>query len=207
MNFNIPPFKSAIKYGRKKALYSQQNSFFINTDLPRYWAYMRDLKMQNPDVTLEEFEQLVIDDYFLNLATKIFEANWAFENYMDLQSCKYLASNHSRFNEIYEKVSQPDFQIPVTNETFEDYLVSFVHGCIFEHKDDILDVIGDVEELGKPVGNDIEKHKSTFITKYGLEESINRLNKITEDAVAIIGEFENGEFLKELAIYIRDRKK
>ncbi|MBP3596106.1 MAG: polyprenyl synthetase family protein [Clostridia bacterium] len=80
-------------------------------------------------------------------------------------------------------------------------------GLAFQIKDDILDVIGDVEELGKPVGNDIEKHKSTFITKYGLEESINRLNKITEDAVAIIGEFENGEFLKELAIYIRDRKK
>ena len=80
-------------------------------------------------------------------------------------------------------------------------------GLAFQIKDDILDVIGDVEELGKPVGNDIEKHKSTFITKYGLEESINRLNKITEDAIAIIGEFENGEFLKELAIYIRDRKK
>lgn len=80
-------------------------------------------------------------------------------------------------------------------------------GLAFQIKDDILDVIGDVEELGKPVGNDIEKHKSTFITKYGLEESISRLNKITEDAVAIIGEFENGEFLKELAIYIRDRKK
>lgn len=80
-------------------------------------------------------------------------------------------------------------------------------GLAFQIKDDILDVIGDVEELGKPVGNDIEKHKSTFITKYGLEESINRLNKITEDAVAIIGEFENGEFLRELAIYIKDRKK
>lgn len=80
-------------------------------------------------------------------------------------------------------------------------------GLAFQIKDDILDVIGDVEELGKPVGNDIEKHKSTFITKYGLEESINRLNKVTDEAISIIGEFESGEFLKQLAIYIRDRKK
>jgi geranylgeranyl diphosphate synthase type II len=80
-------------------------------------------------------------------------------------------------------------------------------GLAFQIKDDILDVIGDVEELGKPVGNDIEKRKSTFVTKYGLEESIERLNKVTEDAISIIGEYENGEFLKNLAIYIRDRKK
>lgn len=80
-------------------------------------------------------------------------------------------------------------------------------GLAFQIKDDILDVIGDVEELGKPVGNDIEKHKSTFVTKYGLEESIERLNKVTEDAVSIIGEYEAGNFLKQLAIYIKDRKK
>ncbi len=80
-------------------------------------------------------------------------------------------------------------------------------GLAFQIKDDILDVIGDVEELGKPVGNDVEKHKSTFVTKYGLEESINRLNKVTEEAIEIIGEYESGEFLKELAIFIRDRKK
>lgn len=80
-------------------------------------------------------------------------------------------------------------------------------GLAFQIKDDILDVVGDVEELGKPVGNDVEKRKSTFVTKYGLEGSIERLNKVTENAISIINEYENGEFLKNLAIYIRDRKK
>lgn len=80
-------------------------------------------------------------------------------------------------------------------------------GLAFQIKDDILDVIGNEEELGKPVGNDIQKNKSTFVTKYGLEESKIKLNKVTNEAIEIIEEYKNGDFLKELAIYIRDRKK
>ena len=80
-------------------------------------------------------------------------------------------------------------------------------GLAFQIKDDILDITGDVKELGKPIGNDIEKNKSTFITKYGLEESINKLNQVIDKAISIIEKYENGEFLKELALYIRDRKK
>ena len=80
-------------------------------------------------------------------------------------------------------------------------------GLAFQIKDDILDIIGDEAILGKPVGNDIEKQKSTFITKYGLEESQKRLEEITKEAINIIEEYPNGEFLKELANYIKDRKK
>ena len=42
-------------------------------------------------------------------------------------------------------------------------------GLAFQIKDDILSEIGDEKVLGKPTGNDKEKGKCTYVTKYGLE--------------------------------------
>ena len=62
--------------------------------------------------------------------------------------------------------------------------------------------------LGKPVGNDKELEKCTYVSKYGLEKSKIILQKITEEAVEQIEEYgEKGEFLKELAYYIQNRNK
>lgn len=80
-------------------------------------------------------------------------------------------------------------------------------GLAFQVKDDILSEIGDSKELGKPVGNDKERGKCTYITKYGLEKAQKMLNDITMDAVKIIQEFNNSEFLKDLALYIANRNK
>ena len=81
-------------------------------------------------------------------------------------------------------------------------------GLAFQIKDDILSEIGDELITGKPVGNDRAKNKCTYVTKYGLEEAKSILNKITEEALEVIKEHEeNGEFLKELALYIKNRNK
>lgn len=80
-------------------------------------------------------------------------------------------------------------------------------GLAFQIKDDILDIVGDEKVLGKPVGNDVEKQKSTFVSKYGLEEANNILEKVIKEAIEIIDRYPNGAFLRELAIYIKDRKK
>ena len=80
-------------------------------------------------------------------------------------------------------------------------------GLAFQIKDDILSEIGDSKELGKPVGNDKERGKCTYTTKYGLENAQKMLNDITNDAVSIISSFEKSEFLKELALYIANRNK
>src|SRR5699024_455123 len=42
-------------------------------------------------------------------------------------------------------------------------------GLIFQVQDDILDVIGDPEKLGKPVGSDEDKDKSTYPNLLGIE--------------------------------------
>lgn len=80
-------------------------------------------------------------------------------------------------------------------------------GLAFQIKDDILSEIGDAKELGKPVGNDRERGKCTYTTKYGLQQAQKMLEDITKEAVEIIDSFENGEFLKELALYIANRNK
>lgn len=48
--------------------------------------------------------------------------------------------------------------------TFSYYL-----GLIFQVQDDILDMTGDPEKLGKPVGSDVENEKSTYVTLLGLD--------------------------------------
>lgn len=81
-------------------------------------------------------------------------------------------------------------------------------GLAFQIKDDILSEIGDAEVLGKPVGNDKEKGKCTYVSKYGLEEAKEMLNSITKEAVEIISSYKtDDEFLKELALYIANRNK
>ncbi|MBR2787341.1 MAG: polyprenyl synthetase family protein [Clostridia bacterium] len=80
-------------------------------------------------------------------------------------------------------------------------------GLAFQIKDDILAEIGDSKELGKPVGNDKERGKCTYTTKYGLERAKQMLDDIINDAIQIINSFDKGEFLKELALYIANRNK
>ena len=81
-------------------------------------------------------------------------------------------------------------------------------GLAFQIKDDILSEEGDELITGKPVGNDRERHKCTYVTKYGLEEAKNILNKIISEAIEITDKHGNkGEFLKQLAIYIKERNK
>ena len=81
-------------------------------------------------------------------------------------------------------------------------------GLAFQVKDDILSEIGNAEELGKPVGNDREKGKCTYVTKYGLEKAQEMLNQIIDEAINIMKSYDkNSEFLVELALYIKNRNK
>ncbi|MEG2348439.1 MAG: polyprenyl synthetase family protein [Clostridia bacterium] len=79
-------------------------------------------------------------------------------------------------------------------------------GLAFQIKDDILSEIGDEKITGKPVGNDNELKKSTFVTMYGLQEAKNKLDDIISEAIDIINIYDKkAEFLKDLALYIKDR--
>lgn len=72
-------------------------------------------------------------------------------------------------------------------------------GVAFQIKDDILDVLGDAEKLGKPVGSDAENDKTTYISLVGLEQAQKDVEKYTASAIDYLSEFDNSEFLKALA--------
>lgn len=81
-------------------------------------------------------------------------------------------------------------------------------GLAFQIKDDILSEEGDEKILGKPVGNDKEMGKCTYVSKYGLEKSKEILSQITKEAINEISNYgEKAKFLTELALYIENRNK
>lgn len=79
-------------------------------------------------------------------------------------------------------------------------------GLAFQIADDILDLTGKEEELGKDVGSDLEKGKMTFPGFYGLEESRRRAVEVVDKAVAVLKGFDKkADPLRELARYIITR--
>lgn len=81
-------------------------------------------------------------------------------------------------------------------------------GHAFQVVDDILDVIGDAESLGKPIGSDAVSGKSTYVSLLGLEMSRIYAKKLTDEALSALEFFgEEGEYLKELSKKLLSRKK
>ena len=81
-------------------------------------------------------------------------------------------------------------------------------GLAFQIKDDILSEEGNEEILGKPVGNDKKLEKCTYVSKYGLQGAKDILEKITNDANDELKEYgDKAEFLRKLALYIKNRNK
>lgn len=80
-------------------------------------------------------------------------------------------------------------------------------GVAFQIQDDVLDVIGEKEILGKPIGSDEKNQKVTYVTMYGIEESKKFVEKLSNEAVEILeGISEKSEFLIELTKYLIRRK-
>ena len=81
-------------------------------------------------------------------------------------------------------------------------------GLAFQITDDILDVEGTEEELGKPVGSDAKNHKSTYVTLYGLQAAHELAEKTVAEALECLEMFgENAEPLREITRLMTDRKK
>ncbi len=80
-------------------------------------------------------------------------------------------------------------------------------GHAFQIVDDILDVIGDEKELGKPIGSDAQSNKSTYVSILGIDESKKYAEELTNKAIESLDVFGvDGEFLRELAESLIKRK-
>jgi geranylgeranyl diphosphate synthase type II len=80
-------------------------------------------------------------------------------------------------------------------------------GLAFQVTDDLLDVEGTTEEIGKPAGSDEKRQKATYPALLGLEASRQWAGRLVEEAVAELEPFqERAEPLRELARYLLVRR-
>ena len=77
-------------------------------------------------------------------------------------------------------------------------------GLAFQIRDDMLDVIGTQEEMGKGVGTDAVKN--TFVRLYGLERCEELVRQYTDIALDAISIFPDNAFLSQLALQLTDRR-
>lgn len=80
-------------------------------------------------------------------------------------------------------------------------------GLVFQIKDDILDVVGDVEVLGKNVHVDEENDKTNFISVFGLDKCNELCNNISEECIEILKKLTaNAECLIKLTYTLLNRE-
>lgn len=81
-------------------------------------------------------------------------------------------------------------------------------GLAFQIKDDILSEEGNSKITGKPVGNDKKLEKCTYVSYYGLDGAKEKLEEIINESIKQIEVYgKKAEFLKQLAIFIKDRNR
>lgn len=78
-------------------------------------------------------------------------------------------------------------------------------GLAFQIRDDVLDIIGENDKLGKNIGSDENKQKSTYPSIYGLEYSVNKVKELTLSSNEKLMEYDNSTFLYELSNYLINR--
>lgn len=128
---------------------------------------------------------------------------------IDMETLKYIHKNKT--GKLLRLPIEIGCLISDASKDLREKLEKFANliGLAFQIKDDILDIEGDFETLGKPIGSDAELNKSTYPSLIGLDESKKLLQEIVDEAKNIIKENfseEKGKMLIELTDYIAFRK-
>lgn len=84
---------------------------------------------------------------------------------------------------------------------------AYLIGTAFQIRDDLLDIVGDEQILGKPIGSDADNDKTTYVTLVGPEKAQQDVKTLTDKAVGILDEFDNNDFMKSLSEYLVNREK
>lgn len=81
-------------------------------------------------------------------------------------------------------------------------------GLLFQITDDILDVVGDTNTVGKTLGKDATAHKSTFVSLLGLEKARALVASLSDRARAALEPFgERADILRQVITFMVERKR
>jgi geranylgeranyl diphosphate synthase, type II len=80
-------------------------------------------------------------------------------------------------------------------------------GLAFQIKDDILDVTGSTEVLGKKINSDENNNKTTFVTTYGLESCKDMCVKLTDECIELLKSLKaDTEAMEKLTLFLLKRE-
>ncbi len=80
-------------------------------------------------------------------------------------------------------------------------------GLAFQIQDDILDIEGDAEQLGKPLGADIAANKPTYPALLGMEGAKDKAVELCNEAISALGNFgPSANLMREFATFIVNRR-
>ncbi len=81
-------------------------------------------------------------------------------------------------------------------------------GLAFQIADDVLDIVGNEADIGKPVGSDAKQHKITYPVLVGIDESRRLATEAMDEAIEALNLFGgDADTLRDLARYIVSRDK
>ena len=126
---------------------------------------------------------------------------------VEIDTLKYIHA-HKTGKLLTAAIELPMIALDIEGEKREKMVeYSKLLGIAFQIKDDILDIEGDFEEIGKK-SNDVENEKTTYPSIFGLDESKRLLQEYLEKARKIISDDFNGnQLFLELTDYFGNRKK
>ena len=126
---------------------------------------------------------------------------------VEIDTLKYIHA-HKTGKLLTAAIELPMIALDIEGEKREKMVeYSKLLGIAFQIKDDILDIEGNFEEIGKK-SNDVQNEKTTYPSIFGLEKSKKLLQEYLEKAKKTIeDEFEGNQLFLELTDYFGNRKK
>jgi len=126
---------------------------------------------------------------------------------VEIDTLKYIHA-HKTGKLLTAAIELPMIALNIESEKREKMVeYSKLLGIAFQIKDDILDIEGNFEEIGKK-SNDVQNEKTTYPSIFGLEKSKKLLQEYLEKAKKIIeDEFEGNQLFLELTDHFGNRKK